>query len=120
MPVSVDLFGKAVAGGHFFNSLANMFVDRLKMTKNNRQQPFAKRLASGHPLEIVPSPMMVRTVERRAGDHHKQPSKELLMSHVHSQGYLRLPPVAAEMAFANQNAEEEAFVVVGHDLPSLQ
>jgi hypothetical protein len=104
MPLSVDLLGQAVAGGHFFDPLANMRVHYVKSTKQDWQQHFAKGVASGHPLVVVPPSMMVRTVELGAWDRPNQPLKELLVSHMHSQGHLRLTPIAAEMAFANQDA----------------
>jgi len=119
MPISVDLLGQAVAGGHLFDPLANMRVYDVKTTKQDWQQLVTKRLASGHPLVVAPSTMMVRAVESGAWNNSKQPMKELLMSYMHSQGHLRLTPVAAEMAFANQDANQESFFKVGHGFPSL-
>jgi hypothetical protein len=120
MPSSVDLLSQAVTGCHFFDSLANMSIHHVETTEQNWQQPFPKRLASGHPLVIAPPSMMVRTIKLGTWDYPQQPLKKLLVSQVHSQSNLRLAPITAEMAFANQNANQETFFEVGHGLSSLQ
>lgn len=114
MPVSVDLLREVVSCGHFFDPLANMCVHCVETTEQERQQFFAKRLASGHPLVVVPPPVVVRTIELGARDCPLQPLKQVLVSHVHSNGHLRLQPVAPEMSFANQDANQETFFKVSH------
>ena len=119
MPVSADLLGQAVVSGHLFDPLANMRVYDVKTTKQDWQQLVTKRLASGHPLIVAPSSVMVGTVESGAWNYAKQPMKELLVPYMHSQSYLRLTAIAAEMAFANQDANQESLFEVGHGYPSL-
>ena len=120
MPISVDFLGQAVAGCHFFDPLANVRVHHVKTTKQNWQQPFSKRLASGHPLVVAPPPVMVRPIELGVWDDAEQPLEKLLVSHMHPQGHLSLASIAAEMALANQNANQKTFFEVGHGLSSLQ
>ncbi len=119
MPISVNLLGKAIVSGHLFDTFANVRVNNVKTTKKDWQQLVAKRPASRHPLVVAPSSMMVGTVESGAWNYLKQPVKELFVSHMHSQGYLRLAPIAAEMAFANQDANQESFFEFGHSCQSL-
>ena len=114
-PFSIDLLCNPVARGHLFDPLANVGVYCVKTTKQKRQQFFAKRFASGHPLVVVPPPMMVPAVRFKFRDHPNQPLEKLLVSHVHSKGHLGLQPVAAEMTFANENANQETLFEFGHD-----
>ena len=52
--------------------------------------------------------MVVGAVEARAGKARLQPAEQRLVADVHAQRDLRLLPVAAEVALADQDAHDEA------------
>lgn len=103
-----------VPADHVRNSLADMGIHIIKVTPENRKKLLTQRLAPNHPLVIVPSTVMIRTVELGAGDLRLQPVEKLLVSRVHSQRHLGVKPVPAEVALADENTHEEAFFEVVH------
>ena len=61
--------------------------------------------------------MVIRTVEPRRRDGPVQPPDEALMPHVHPQGDLRLPPVAAEVSLAEEDTYDHSLLVGGQVEP---
>ncbi len=61
-----------------------------------------------HPLEVVPSTVQIRAIELAAGKVSLDPEERPFVAHVHSQRYVGLSAVAPEVAFADQQADEEA------------
>lgn len=73
----------------------------------------AKGLAPDHPLVVAPSSVVVGAVELAAGEGLLQPEEEGFVVRVHAECDLGLSPVAAEVAFADEDSEEEAGLEVG-------
>ena len=79
-----------------------------------RHQPGPERLASYHPLVIAPPTVVVRTVQPTAWHAGHQPPEQRLVIGVHAQRDLRLPSVAAEVTFTDQDAHQQADVVANN------
>lgn len=80
----------------------------------------AEVLAPDHPLVVPATTMLVGTVEATSGERSLEPTEQRLVSHVHSERDLRLPPVASEMPLPHQQTDEDAdLVFVRHDSAPL-
>ena len=73
----------------------------------------AEVCAACHPLVVAPSAVVVWAVEPATWEGCHEPAEERLVTLVHSEGDLRLAPVPAEVAFADEQANEQAFVEFG-------
>ena len=63
-----------------------------------------------HPLEVVTFAVVVRAVEARSRNPGMQPAEQRLVADVHAKGDLRLPAIAAEVALADQDPDDQALV----------
>lgn len=64
--------------------------------------------SAGHPLVVVAAAVVVGAVEAAAGDGIEEPVEEGFVAGVHSEDDVGLAAVAAEVAFADEEAEEKA------------
>jgi len=67
----------------------------------------AQERAARHPLQIIPPAVVVRPVDTAARERPLQPVEDRLVPDMHAQGHVRLASVAAEMALADQEADQE-------------
>jgi hypothetical protein len=117
-PGSVHLFGQSVPGYHLFYSKTNVSIHHVKAAKQDRQQIISKGLATSHPLVVVPPSVMIRPVELGGRDNAQKPMEKLLVPGMHSQSYLGMKSIAAEMPFTDQDPKQETFFEFGHALQS--
>jgi hypothetical protein len=96
-----------VALAHGAEALGRVVVETGQMVAHEGHQDAAQELAARHPLVIVPSSVVVRSVQAALGEHPLQPPEEPLVADVHAQRDLGLPAVAAEVPFADEEADEE-------------
>lgn len=75
---------------------------------------FAEGCAAGHPLVVVAAAVVVGAVELAPGDRFKEPVEEPFVAGVHTDGDLGLAAIAAEVAFAGEDADEVARREVVH------
>jgi hypothetical protein len=61
----------------------------------------------------VPSIVVVRAVEARAGEAALEPTEQRLVANVHPQRYLGLLPIPAKVALSDEDARDEPALDVG-------
>jgi hypothetical protein len=80
----------------------------------------AEVVSPRHPLVVAATAMLVGSVEPTAGERALEPAEQRFVSLMHTQGYMRLAPVPAEMAFADEQSNQHSlFEVAWHPVRSL-
>lgn len=81
----------------------------VEVSVEERDQFFSEEGSSGHPLEVAAAAVVVGTVELASGEGLLEPAEEGLVIGVHPQGDVRLAAVSSEVAFADQEPQEDAY-----------
>ena len=76
------------------------------MLEQDREDGVAEEGAPCHPLVVVAAVVAVRTVELAPRKGPLEPEEEGLVADMHAERDLRLSPVAAEVALADEDADE--------------
>jgi len=71
-------------------------------------QLLSQKDSPGHPLEVAAAAVVVGTVELASGEGLLEPAEEGLVVGVHPQGDVGLPAISSEVAFADQESQEDA------------
>ncbi len=82
----------------------------IEVAIQERHELFPEKGSPGHPLEVASAAVVVGTVELASGEGLLEPTEEGLMVGVHPQGYVRLAAVSSEVAFADEEPQEDAYV----------
>ena len=85
----------------------------LQVRFEDGEKVLGERAAAGHPLEIVAVAVVIRPVELAAWKPRLEPAEQSLVAYVHAQGDLRLTPITAEVALADEDPEQQAALEVG-------
>jgi len=85
-----------------------VIIEEMEVGRDEGPDLFAKEATAGHPLVVIATAVVVRTVEPGFGKNRLQPQKELLVALVHSQRDLRLSAITAKMGFADEQAKQES------------
>ncbi|MHB1808359.1 MAG: hypothetical protein ACYCU0_03585 [Solirubrobacteraceae bacterium] len=100
-----------VASAHLAHAASDVRVEIVAEDGLDDREDFLdERVAARHPLIIGASAVRVRPIEARAWKSSVKPAKERLVSGVHSQRYLGVASVAAEMALSDQYPRNDATV----------
>ena len=81
-----------------------------------RHDFFPEEGSAGHPLEVASAAVVIGTVELASGEGLFEPAEEGLVISVHPEGDVRLTAVSSEVAFANQEPQEDAYFQNGRVL----
>lgn len=81
-----------------------------------RHELFPEEGSPGHPLEVASAAVVVGTVELASGEGLLEPAEEGLVVGVHPQGDVRLAAVSSEVAFADEEPQEDAYLQNGRAL----
>jgi hypothetical protein len=94
---------------HSLHALEDMRVHSgLEYRLDSRQQIADEGRASRHPLHPVTAVAVVWPVEGTAWEEALHPAKQRVVPHMHSDDDLRAPSVESEVAFADQQADNDA------------
>ena len=104
---------------HFFVAFGAGGVQlRCQVFVEDGHENLAEVAAPGHPLEVVPTVVVVRAVELAAREGPLYPGEHGLMTDVHPQCHLGLSPIPPEVPFTDQQPDNEPFFEVSRQ-PSL-
>ncbi len=94
---------------HLAVALERVAVELLgQVLVEDGEQNVPEGLSPHHPLVVVPAPVVVGSVEARAGHTGVEPSEQGLGARMHPEGHMRLSTVAPEVPLTDEDSDEDA------------
>src|SRR5665213_2728147 len=100
---------RRVAVAHGGDPLRRVAVEQRDVMRiEERQQVLHERLSAGHPLVVVPATVVIEPIQKTTGESLGEPREYGLVTHVHTEGDLRLLAVAAERSLPDQEPDQQS------------
>ena len=100
-----------VARLHFAKAMCGFRIETFaQVLVQQRDKSIPEKLAPGHPLVVVPPPVIVGTIQFSSRKAVHDPVEEGFVIRVHPKGNVRLSAVAPEVPFTDEDSQQEADV----------